>query len=82
MGKSYQDMSDSERKVEFEKYMVKENHYRGTAVKDTDSDLLDKGVVLNKEKKCRFCTQGVTGTCKLNSVFCMNAKNRPYFERV
>ena len=80
MGKLYSDMSDSERKVEFEKYMAREGFRKSTAVKEGDEDLLNKGVTLNKEKKCKWCTQGVTGTCKLNSVFCMNTKNRPYFE--
>ena len=72
-------MSESEQKVEFEKFMVRESYRKSTSLKEGEEEILNKGLVLNKEKKCKFCTQGVTGTCSLNSMLCVNSKNRPYF---
>jgi hypothetical protein len=80
MAKPFYEMTDAERRADFEKFMARERFHKSTDPKEGDEEILNKGVTLNKEKKCKFCVQGITGTCSLNSVFCINAKNRPYFQ--
>ena len=79
-GKPFYEMTDAERRVDFEKFMARESFHKSTSPKEGEDEILNKGVTLNKEKKCKWCTQGASGGCKLHSVFCINAKNRPYFE--